>query len=64
MRSAFYCKTKPQVFSAFSTFSLPAASACSLAIGSPVTQLMAFSPMTYRLPRLDIEPASSALLCN
>src|SRR2546426_2911409 len=46
----------------FSTSPLPEARACSATSVSPVEQLIAFSPMMYSLPRLEIEPASMALL--
>src|ERR1700745_239104 len=44
------------------TSSLPEARACSSARLSPVLQLEALRPITYWLPKLEIEPASIALL--
>ena len=48
--------------SAFSTCSLPLAVACSFASTSPLRQFTAFSPTTYWLPRLEIEPSMVAAL--
>ena len=59
---SFVRSADAELSKAFSTSPLPEARACSATSVSPVAQLIAFKPITYSLPRLEIEPASMALL--